>query len=347
MLKYNYINSRFKNIIFIILFITIFLFFPGQIYGQNTEGQSVQNIINPYQDINWDNINYYKANLQTHTENSDGFHSVKRVILAYNSNNYDILAITDHNTYTWPWSDYIDDPDEKELNNTPINGSEISNTHHIGSYFNDYSGDTNSEIKALDEINERNGLAVFFHPGRYSKSKEWYIDYYKSYDNLVGQEIFNKNNRYPNDLEFWDEILFELMPYRTVWGFANDDMHSIPRDLGGHYNIFLLKENTAQAVKEAMKKGHFYIYNPVRNGEEPEFYIDNIKVAKGKIKISIEGDYRKIEWIAYNSVSEKNKVFAEGEIFQISDLSYKSTYIRATITSRAGDIITQPFGIVY
>ncbi len=34
------------------------------------------------------------------------------------------------------------------------------------------------------------------------------------------------------------------MPYKPVWGFANDDMHSIPRDLGGHYNIFLLKVNT-------------------------------------------------------------------------------------------------------
>jgi hypothetical protein len=335
-----------KKIIFILL-ITVFLFIPAQIYSQNTEVQSVQNIINPYQEINWENINYYKANLHTHTEQSDGYHSVKRVINTFNLNNYDILAITDHNTYTWPWSNYIDDSLEKELNITPINGSEISNTHHIGSYFNDYAGEAKSEIKVLNEIQNNNGLAVFFHPGRYQKSKEWYINYYQNYENLIGQEIFNKNNRYPNDLEFGDKVLFELMPYRPVWGFANDDMHSIPRYLGGHYNIFLLKENTAQAVKKGMEKGHFYIYNPVRNGEEPEFFIDNIKVEEDKIKITIKGEYRRIEWIAYDSVSEKNKVFAEGTVFQISDLSYKTTYIRAKITSRAGDILTQPFGIVY
>ncbi len=96
-----------------------------------------------------------------------------------------------------------------------------------------------------------------------------------------------------------------------------------------------------------MRKGHFYIYNPVRNGKEPEFYINNIKVEENKIELTIEGEYRRIEWIAYDSVSEKNKVFAEGTVFQISVLSYKTNYIRAKITSRAGDILTQPFGIVY
>ena len=325
--------------IFIIISFAIFLFFPIQTFGQN--------IINPYEEIDWENINYYKANLHTHTEQSDGYHSVERVISAFHSNNYDILAITDHNLYTYPWSNYINDSQKEELNITPIAGSEISNTHHIGSYFNSFAGEDESETKVLDEIKKRNGLAVFFHPGRYSKSKEWYIDFYEQYEHLVGQEIFNKNNRYPGDLEFWDKILFELMPYRPVWGFANDDMHSIPRDLGGHYNIFLLEENTIQAVKNGMKNGHFYIYNPVRNREEPEFYIDNIVVDNNKIEISIEGDYRKIEWIAYDSVSEENKIFAEGKIFEVADLSYKTTYIRAKITSRAGDILTQPFGIVY
>jgi len=96
-----------------------------------------------------------------------------------------------------------------------------------------------------------------------------------------------------------------------------------------------------------MKKGHFYIYNPIRNRREPEFYVNNIKVEKDKIEISIEGDYRKIEWIAYDSVSKKNEVFAEGKRFQISDLSYKSTYIRAKITSKRYTHLTQPFGIVY
>lgn len=347
MLKNYYKNIQYKIIIFFILCLTISLFLPVQTLGQNAKGQPNQNIINPYQNIDWDNINYYKANLHTHTEQSDGYHSVERVISAFNSYDYDILAITDHNLYTWPWSDYINEAQENELNITPIDGSEISNTHHIGSYFNNYAGKEESEKRVFKKIENRKGLAVFFHPGRYNKPKEWYIKYYKRYEHLVGQEIFNKNNRYPGDLELWDEILYELMPYRPVWGFANDDMHSIPQDLGGHYNIFLLEENTRQEVKTGMKKGHFYIYNPVRNREKPEFYINKIRVDNNKIKISIEGDYRKIEWIAYDSVSEKNKIFAVGNIFEVSDLSYKTNYIRAKITSRAGDILTQPFGIVY
>ncbi|MFO7814640.1 MAG: hypothetical protein R6V14_02690 [Halanaerobiales bacterium] len=347
MLRNYHKNLQNKIIIFIILFLALLLFFPAQAFGQNTSGQSEQIIVNPYRDIDWDNINYYKANLHTHTEESDGFHSVKRVIFAYDRNDYDILAITDHNLYTWPWSDYIDNSEENELGITAINGSEISNTHHIGSYFNDYSKEAESETKVLNEIEGRNGLAVFFHPGRYQKSIDWYLNFYKKYSNLVGMEIFNKNNRYPRDIKLWDRVLFELMPYRPVWGFANDDMHSIPRDLGGHYNIFLLEENRVKKIRKGMEKGHFYIYNPVRNGRTPEFYIDNIKVDNDKIEIKIEGEYRKIEWISYDSISERNKVFAEGKIFQVSDLSYKTNYIRAKVVSRAGDIYTQPFGIVY
>ncbi len=47
----------------------------------------------------------------------------------------------------------------------------VRKEHHIASYFNDY-GDASetSASAAIAEIGARDGLAVMFHPGRYSYS---------------------------------------------------------------------------------------------------------------------------------------------------------------------------------
>ena len=44
--------------------------------------------------------NWYKGNLHTHTNNSDGELSIEEVLDGYKKHNYDFLAITDHNKVT-------------------------------------------------------------------------------------------------------------------------------------------------------------------------------------------------------------------------------------------------------
>ncbi|MFW6309228.1 MAG: PHP domain-containing protein, partial [bacterium] len=100
-------------------------------------------INNPYEDVNWENFEQYKSNLHTHTTESDGDSDPAEVIDGYHQLDYSILALTDHNNVTWTWESFDRDPEE--LGMIAIQANELSDTHHIGSFFNDYDEITSDE----------------------------------------------------------------------------------------------------------------------------------------------------------------------------------------------------------
>ena len=61
-------------------------------------------ITSPYDDIDWDSINQYQAQLHTHTLYSDGTMDVKDVVEEYYALGYDILAVTDHGVVNKGWN---------------------------------------------------------------------------------------------------------------------------------------------------------------------------------------------------------------------------------------------------
>lgn len=297
-------------------------------------------VINPYESINWSSYKPYKANLHTHTNFSDGKLDIHEIIDRYYYKGYDILSITDHNMVIWPWKKYGRDPEKLDM--LAVRGSEISNTDHIGSYFADYTSKSYSENKVIKEIGKEGGLAVMFHPGRYNRSISWYSQLYKRYDHLVGFEVINMWNKYKYDEQTWDKILVKLMPERPVWGFANDDMHSA-RQIGLDWNTFFLPRLTEKALKNAMKKGHFY-FTSVAVVNEPEGKpprINRISVDKKKNTIRIEAEnYNSIRWISGNTVLH------EGDILRCNNLKGVQGYVRAVVIGKGGKCYTQPFGMV-
>lgn len=60
-------------------------------------------ITNPYETVDWDAWNTYKAQLHTHTLYSDGEMTITDVVEAYYALDYDILAITDHGVVNQGW----------------------------------------------------------------------------------------------------------------------------------------------------------------------------------------------------------------------------------------------------
>lgn len=70
----------------------------------------------------------------------------------------------------------------------------------------------------------------------------------------------------------WDAILHQLMPERTVWGFANDDTHG-SNHFGRNRNVFLISDLTIENVRSAMEHGHLYLYIPVEIGDRPDITI--------------------------------------------------------------------------
>ncbi len=323
-------------------------------------------IENPYETVDWENHFQYKANFHTHTTVSDGRLNPHTVVDSYHMLGYDILAITDHNAVTYPWTDFsnmepsstslrriendpesmpgeflFEDRDPFELRMIDIQANELSSHHHMGSFFNDHNN-TTTEIESLVAINAKDGIAMLYHPGRYDFSVDWYVELYKSYDHLFGLEVFNQGDRYPDDRETWDSILSETMPERPVWGFSNDDMHTSAQ-IGRNWNIMLLPELTHETVRHGMEYGlSYFVYAPEGHDGPATPVIENINVnqRKGLIEISASG-HDSVHWF-YNGIRLHN-----GEIINLDDIPDDITYVRAELHG-PGDIITgtQPFGII-
>ena len=313
-------------------------------------------IHNPYQSVHWQTVSRYQANFHTHTTMSDGDGTPADVIDRYIELGYSVLALTDHDNVgpknnkedpersqtTWPWLKYGRDPGA--LGVIAIQGNEISKIHHIASLFNDY-GDSNveSETVAFEEIKKRGGLAILNHPGRYQFPVDWYLNHYRTHQHLVGLEIYNQGNRYPNDRQTWDAILTEIIQERPVWGFSNDDMHKMKTHPGRSWNVLLLNELTSDAVRQAMEAGHFFfIYSPEGHSGVAAPVIKEITVNTGEGLIAIQADgYDRVVW-----VSDGNVVH-QGETIDLNVVDAVGEYVRAEVFSGNTVIGSQPFRIEY
>ncbi len=61
-------------------------------------------LVSPYESVDWDSWEYYKANLHTHTTFSDGEFTLPEMVEKYYDLGYDILAITDHGVVSPGWT---------------------------------------------------------------------------------------------------------------------------------------------------------------------------------------------------------------------------------------------------
>jgi len=313
-------------------------------------------IHNPYEEIDFQTIHHYKANLHTHTTESDGSSDPEIVINLYHGmGSYDILAITDHNKNTWPWTDWINEtPLESSesaeyypgLNMLAISGNEMSRGHHRGSLLNDFNYGGFFYRFAFHYIQKNQGLSIFYHPGRYSHSAEWYNTYFNDYnDCIVGIEVYNQGDRYQNDRVLWDEINKNRSPDDLKWGFSNDDMHRISNHAFRNYQHFLMNDLSEEEFKQTMIQGTFYFsYEPDGSNSSSTSYgvamtpkIQDITI--NDYVISIQGiNTTSIEW--YNDDSELILVHTSLDVSEI-----ESNFVRAVLINEYGRTYTQPFGL--
>ncbi|HMP89572.1 MAG TPA: hypothetical protein PJ991_05200 [Kiritimatiellia bacterium] len=329
-----------------------------------TEARSIHTWIidNPYAGVRWDDVERHKAALHTHTTQSDGGGSPSAVIDRYAELGYTIIAITDHDTMgpganmshplrnrtTWPWEAFGRIPEA--LNVLGIEANEISALADFGSFFNDYGNSAvTDQNEALEEVAARGGLAVMFHPGRYldganpSHTIAWYIDKYRRYPHLVGLEIYNQIDRYPNDRVAWDTILTAIIDERPVWGYSNDDMHSMSSQLGYNYNIMLMPELSEDWLRHVMHKGSFFwVHSPHAHAGPPPPHIKAVHAnqADGIITIDASG-HNKIVW------SSEGVTVHEGDFIDLNAVQNVGKYVRAVVHASNSQAIigTQPFRV--
>ena len=359
-------TNKYRNVVcagWIAIFLAVF-FLEGR-------SQSVSQIQNPYESVDWANCGRYKANLNAHTMVSDGWMSPQSVVEEYKKLGYRILAITDEYAVTYPWEEFSkmkaselsfsrmyhlvlkpleensimkEETEFKDV--SPFNEGMLAvqgcglsyEEHGANSYFSDYcSPDGN----LLEAIATKSGLVVLNHPEQVKYPVSWYCGLFKRYNHLVGLEVFNSDKHFDDIRQVWDSILVETVPVRPVWGFSNDNFYSM-RDLGENWNVFLLPELTEQGVRRAMEQGAFYLVHAPQasTGILPPV-IESIKVNQEKGFITIESTGQSsIVWIS------DGKTISKGSRFSIKKLPENSKYIRAEIYGKGNSVVcTQPFVI--
>lgn len=330
---------------------------------QKPQGLLIQN---PYAEVNWANDGRFKANFHAHTTSSDGKLTPHDVIDRYHSLGYSILAITDHDKVTYPWDQLstqqpdpgamkrfaegklessqpeYEDRDPQELKMISIQACEFSSHHHACSFFNDHNG-SETEEESFDIVTAKNGLAILNHPGRYHKTADWYVSLYRAFPALIGLEVFNQGDRFPNDRATWDAILTKLMPARPVWGYSNDDMHSGAKHLGHNWNMMLLPELSIEWVRRAMVEGRsYFVYAPGGHTGPPPPVIEaiNLNNRAGIIQIRATA-CTNIIWIS------EGRLVHQGDTIRLAATKISGTYVRAEIQGISNTVAaTQPFGLL-
>lgn len=349
-----------------------------------TAGYKDYEIINPYESVNWTTFGQYKADFHAHSVESDGGNTPAAMIEEHYAKGFDILAMTDHNflSTTWDRTDRINttyltskrlseitsgtDRLNRGMTAIPY-ADEQSISDHVNTFFAPFNNVAGATLESsIAKCQELGGISHINHPGRYTggagqtgeigeaasnkpETVAKYVNLFTRYSSCVGMEIINKKDGdSASDRILWDNILSKTMPGRSVWGFSNDDTHSLEAT-GFSYNMMLMQENTLANVRNAMEKGTFYAValvskrelgsNFTASGASPK--ITNVSVDQKENTITINSEnYNSIEWVA------NGRIIATGNTIDLNNYEDRvSNYVRAQIKGNGGISFTQPFGI--
>ena len=303
---------------------------------------------------------WFKGNLHTHTNMSDGDSSPETVVDWYSNNKYDFLVLSDHNHLT------ILDSDQTKLLLIP--GEEITlnlpYTIHINAIgIKKVIEPTIRSTKAktlqanIDNIISAGGLAEINHPNfRWALNEKDLIQVRGAHF----LEVFNGNYNTHNYggggkksvEEMWDEMLSKKI---KIWGVAVDDSHHFKEEFAPHRHnpgrgwVEVFAENLSEKdILDSMRNGNFYFSNGVK--------FKNIKFNKEKIEIKISGDYfnkglsnslvtdsKYTTQLISNNGEIIEEVYGKSVKFNLIKEIKKYTYFRTKTISSTGSVgWTQP-----
>ena len=267
--------------------------------------------------------------------------------------------------------------------------NEQSRAEHIVTLWADFiDGPGWSQANVLQATADAGGVAFLAHPGRYTTGAagggggiassnnptriSHYIEMFDRFPVALGFELFNRNdNETRSDRVLWDNVLRELMPYgRFVWGFANDDSHSM-NQAGFNWNVLLMPRLSSDNARTAMESGAFYMVSRVNrgvgaadpavnaflpgggnmpNGGNPDtvFMLRQTtpsisRIVTSDTAITISGEnFDRIEWVADGVVIHVGPTLNLRANWQ----RINNNHVRAQLVSDYGIALTQPFAVL-
>lgn len=220
---------------------------------------------------------WLRGSFHTHTNVSDGGYSPEEAVFYYRDvcrhprdpwAAYCFVAITDHTTNA-----------KRELFRIPestedfsvIEGREDSFGHHIVgvgcpmTFQEDEIGrgracyTLEEDQRVIDKIVRQGGIAILAHPhwsemGYWPEEKVTNLEGYTAIE-IINGDVYTGPGHLSTDV--WDAA---LTAGKRVWATGNDDFHSV-RDYHNAWNMVLARENTPEAILEALRQGSLYVSN--------------------------------------------------------------------------------------
>ena len=297
--------------------------------------------------------NFYKGNIHTHTNKSDGDEDPIKVTEWYKAHGYDFLVLTDHNHRT-----ILDHGNTTETKGTPlmIPGEEVTlnfqkddvpvpihiNGIGIERVVEPIQSETFvSTIQAnVNAIKEAGGIASINHPNykwAYTTSELIQVDgatAIEVFNGIHDTNVYGSKTR-PSSEQIWDAI---LSSGKLIYGVATDDSH--------HYHDFTpqmanpgrgwicvqAESLSAPSIMDSIKDGDFYASTGV--------YLAELDTSANSINISIstgEDDPAKLTEYVTTITGYEGDILYETDSFHVNyELSKNTHYARATIKSSGG-----------
>jgi len=168
---------------------------------------------------------YYKVQLHCHTNQSDGRWKIRQLLEYYKSQNYDVVAITDH--YTMTRTDTIQIPGLLTIHSQELTNNQTKDIrwHMNGIGLQKKIYDMISPQEMIDSISMQGALTILNHP---TYRSYWNSQKIMSLTGFFLLEVLNygryalENYTYTKPFAIWDEL---LTAEKRLYGVGTDDFH--------------------------------------------------------------------------------------------------------------------------
>ena len=295
--------------------------------------------INPYSNIDFSQVNNYKAALHTHIRAASP--DVNQVIQKHIDYGFDI--------YTRTEKDIIEIPSSSDIYIIPAYERVGGAVEHSIVLFPNGLGDYQHQ----DQSGAVQWRAHPHDPGRPKYSVSEMASQFSAFDSLVGLEIISRNStpqfengdsvhphrrglgNYVRASKIWSELMINY-GINKIYGLGvTDGYNDFGPDIGSTvwdsgYTFILADELTEEKIKTAFNNGNlFFVSHMDRTKQPPK--VTNVVVTENNIELTIAGEYAKIYWL-YDG-----NVLGEGDTFDLTSVPETQKYVRFEVWSNESD----------